>query len=237
MSQFNEAKNFFEINMVKDYHSPKMKKITEMEITFLKKYIPSLDSKILDVMCGYGRLANQLYKDGYKNIDGVDMGNFSYIDEEKLFNFYNFDFYNWNSSKTYDVCYSLYNSYPDYSSFLKTIEKMGNCLNENGTLIIDIFNKEWRDSLPSQSFRVVSDNEDERILLFREYDGINEKSLYRVKTGNSSLDYPFSQCVISKEKLLEIVPNCWDITISDSYSEKTREDNQKNILILRRKNK
>ena len=107
MSKYSNAKNFFEINMIKDFDSKKMMTITDNEINFLKKKILNTDSDILDVMCGYGRLGNRLYDLGYQKISGVDMGTFDFIPEQKKFNFHNADFYNWIPLSFYDYCYSL----------------------------------------------------------------------------------------------------------------------------------
>lgn len=235
MSKYSEAKSFFEINMIKDFNSKKMETITDNEIDFLKRNITNLDAYILDVMCGYGRLGNRLHDSGYKNIFGVDMGTFDFIPEQKKFNFDNADFYNWIPPILYDYCYSLYNSYDSYETFLKTIDRCKLFLKENGILIIDIFNKVWRDRLPNTSYRIVSDNKNEKIELFRNYDGLYEKSIYKISNENGVKEYLYSQCVISKDKLLEIVSNDWDITITDSNIENTRDDDQKNILILRKK--
>ena len=237
MSKYSNAKNFFETSMIKDFDSKKMMKITDNEILFLQRTILNHDAEILDVMCGYGRLGNRLYDLGYKKISGVDMGTFDFIPEKKKFNFYNSDFYNWTPLCFYDYCYSLYNSYDSYESFLKTVDKCNLILKENGILIIDIFNKDWRDRLPDNSYRIVSNAQNEKIELFRYYDGLYEKSIYKVSDNNGIREFSYSQCVITKEKLLEIIPSNWDITITDSSIENTRDDDQKNILILRKKMK
>lgn len=235
MSKYSNANNFFEINMIKDFESKKMLQITDREVDFLQRIILNYDANILDVMCGYGRIGNRMHSLGYKNLSGVDMGNFDFIPEQKKFDFYNADFYNWHPLIVYDYCYSLYNSYNNYDEFLKTIERCKFMLKDNGILIIDIFNKEWRDKIDKYSYRVVSDAKDEKVELFRYYDGLNEKSIYRISNNKGVREFPYSQCVITKDRLLEIIPNEWDITITDSSIEKTREDEQKNILILRKK--
>ena len=204
MSKYSNAKNFFEINMIKDFYSKKMMTITNNEINFLQRTILNPDAEILDVMCGYGRLANRLYDLGYQKISGVDMETFNFISEQKKFNFYNADFYNWIPFCFYDYCYSLYNSYDSYESFLKTIDRCKSILKENGILIIDIFNKDWRDRLPETSYRIVSNEQTEKIELFRYYDGLHEKSIYRISDNNSIREFSYSQCVITKDKLLEI---------------------------------
>lgn len=235
MGDYSTARNFFEINMIKDYNSEKFKKITSNEVQFLQRNIPDNYANVLDVMCGYGRLSNMLFKLGYKNIFGVDIGNFNFIPEQKLFKFYNFDFYNWKSPILFDYCYSLYNSYNNYQSFLDTINKCNLVLKEDGILIIDIFNKEWRDKLPDFSHRIINENIYEKVELFRYYDGRNEESVYRISNSSGIKEFLYSQCVINKEELLSLIPNGWHVTITDSRIEKTRDDNQKNILILRKK--
>ncbi len=235
MNQYSSAKSFFEVNMIKDYNSKKFQKITENERNFLQRSFLNTDANILDIMCGYGRLGNELYKLGYKNISGVDMGNFEFIPEKKLFNFYNADFYSWKPMILYDCCYSLYNSYSNYKAFIDTINRCNLILKENGVLIIDIFNKEWRDRIPDSSYRVVKEDDNEKVELFRYYDGKYERSIYRVSTADVTKEFSYLQCVITKEKLLDIIPNGWNVTITDSSVENTRDDNQKHILILRKK--
>ena len=88
MSNYFDAKNFFEVNMIKDFNSEKFKEITSAEIKMLQKCISEPDAYILDVMCGYGRLGNELYKLGYKNLFGVDIDITSLIPEKRLFKFY-----------------------------------------------------------------------------------------------------------------------------------------------------
>lgn len=164
MSKYSNAKNFFEINMIEDFDSKKMMTITDNEINFLQRMISNPDAEILDVMCGYGRLGNRLYDLGYQKISGVDMGTFDFIPEKRKFNFYNADFYNWIPSRFYDYCYSLYNSYDSYESFLKTIDRCKLMLKEKGILIIDIFNKDWRDRLPDTSYRIVNDEQKRKVV-------------------------------------------------------------------------
>lgn len=235
MEKYFDAENFFEANMIKDFNSEKFKKITLNEIALLQKFIQKKDTYILDVMCGYGRLGNELYKLGYKNLFGIDIDMTNLIPEKRVFEFYNEDFYNWDSTFLYDFCYSLYNSYSNCEVFIDTINKCGLLLKRNGILIIDIFNKAWRDRLPNITHRVIKDNEVEKVELFRYYDGEYEKSVYKITSDCQTKEFCYSQCVMSKEKLLNLIPDYWDVTITDSKIENTREDDQKNILILRKK--
>ena len=90
MSRYSSANSFFEINMIKDFDSYKMMKITDNEVDFLQRKIVNQDADILDVMCGYGRLGNRMYDAGYQNISGVDMGMFDFIPEISGCRYYNF---------------------------------------------------------------------------------------------------------------------------------------------------
>ena len=236
---YRSANNFFEVNMIKDYNSEKMKQITQKEVEFLSRIIHDKKTLCLDVMCGYGRIANGLYDNGYLNVEGIDIGNFGIISEKKQFKFYNHDLYAWNSERKYEFCYSLYNSYPNYTNFIDTLNKCYEILTANGKMVIDIFSKEWRDTIPIENNRIVYEDEKTLVKLNRIYDGINEKSTYVVfdKITNTEKRFSFSQCTITKEKLAEIIPNTWEYYITDSQIEETRTDNQKNILILRKKGK
>lgn len=122
-SNYFDAKNFFEANIIKYFNSEKFKKITSAKIKTLQKCISEPYTYILDAMCGYGRLGNELYKLSYKNLSGVDIDITSLIPEKRLFKFYNADFYNWKSTLLYDYCYSLYNSYISSETFLNIINK------------------------------------------------------------------------------------------------------------------
>lgn len=174
-SKYLFATNFFEFNMVKDYNSKKMKQITDKEVSFLKKYIDDKNSNILDIMCGYGRLANEMYDFGYKKINGIDLHNFEFIGEIKKFKFFNENFFNWSSNEKYKYCYSLYNSYGNLEDFLKVINRSSSIVENGGLLIIDIFNKKWRDSLSRCTYRIIYENAIEKVELFRFYDGVIEK--------------------------------------------------------------
>ena len=44
---------------------------TPFKINEFKKYV-SKEKKVLDVGCGYGRTLNELYKQGFKNLTGID---------------------------------------------------------------------------------------------------------------------------------------------------------------------
>jgi len=73
--------------MIKDYNSEKMKQITQKEVEFLSRIIPDKKTLCLDAMCGYGRIANELYNKGYINVEGIDIGNFDLISKKNNLNF------------------------------------------------------------------------------------------------------------------------------------------------------
>ena len=81
------------------------------------------------------------------------------------------------------------------------------------------------------------DNEEVLVELFRKYDGEYETTEYKIylKKSGQTLKHKYSQCVVSKEKLLLSISNHWDVEIMNSQEVGTREDNQKHILVLRRK--
>lgn len=106
-------------------------------------------------------------------------------------------------------------------------------------MIVDIFSKEWRDTLPGSQHRIVYSSNMVEVELFRRYDDGLETSIYQVynKCTNEIYKYQFTQCMIDKDRLLKIIPEGWNFTLTTSKDEKTREDNQKHILILRKEGK
>lgn len=233
---YNETNNFFEINMIKDFNSKKMKSITKQEAIFIDRVIHSQTAFGLDVMCGYGRIANELFELGYTNIEGVDIGNFDFINEKKTFHFHNQDVYLWSPDKKYDFCYSLYNSYTSQKQFKNTIDKCCSLVNEKGVVIIDVFNKEWRDSINADSYRMIHNDNLITVELTRHYDGNVETSIYKVfdKINGKIKEFSLSQCFLSCRELSCMIPEGFSYYVTDSSIEKTRDDNQKNILILKK---
>jgi len=233
---YSEANNFFEVNMIKDFNSEKMKWITEKEAKFIDRIIQSRSSLGLDVMCGYGRIANKLHELGYTNLEGVDIGNFDFISEKKKIPFYNQDVYSWVPDKKYDFCYSLYNSYINLEQVKTTINKCCSFIKNDGIAIIDVFNKEWRDSIDVDSHRIVHEDDLISVELDRHYDGLCETSVYSIldKNNLTTKEFSFSQCFLTRDELISLIPEGCYYDITDSATEQTRENNQKNILILKK---
>ena len=46
---------------------------TPFDAALFARYVPSLDAKILDFGCGYGRTLAELAQAGYRNLCGVDL--------------------------------------------------------------------------------------------------------------------------------------------------------------------
>ncbi|OGV38654.1 MAG: hypothetical protein A2020_03780 [Lentisphaerae bacterium GWF2_45_14] len=43
------------------------------DVALFSRFVPSLDSTILDIGCGYGRILRELDAEGYKNLSGTDI--------------------------------------------------------------------------------------------------------------------------------------------------------------------
>ena len=74
----NKLNSFNEIGTYHNYTSKVMPKYTINEAEFIESIFSDKSAKILDIMCGYGRLANQLAKSGYNNITGIDSEKYSF---------------------------------------------------------------------------------------------------------------------------------------------------------------
>jgi len=68
----NKLNSFNDIGIYHNYLSKVMLEYTISESRSIENVFRNKNAKILDIMCGYGRLANQLVKDGFRNVTGID---------------------------------------------------------------------------------------------------------------------------------------------------------------------
>lgn len=82
----------------------------------------------------------------------------------------------------YDYAYSLYNCYSNIEELLKIITKTHSILNADGVFIIDIFNKEWRDSIASDFYKELYKDDNYKLVVKRTYDSTkgDEVTLYEL---------------------------------------------------------
>lgn len=123
-------------------------KRSEKEAKFLKKFIKSYDSQILDFGCGWGRHLKALAKLGYKNLTGVDSSAKLLEKSKELLINYPFtkliksDFIEFSSTNRYDFIYQVFQSFGFETRIydernLKNITKL---LSPNGIYLLDLRN-------------------------------------------------------------------------------------------------
>ena len=235
----NKLDSFNEIGTYHTYSSEVMPRYTINEAKFIEKVFSDKNAKILDVMCGYGRLCNQLVKDGYTSITGIDTENYSFLGVPKDFIFINHDFLTYNFNEEYDCAYSLYNCYSNIDDLMTNINKVYSVLAENGLFIIDFFNKHWRDSIDPLFFKELYADDISRLVVKRYYDSISgdENTKYELYNNDKiSRIYNFTQKFFYLNDVIKRIDlNKWKISSYNSDDLLTRNNEQKNILILRKK--
>lgn len=230
--------SFNDIGTYHNYTSKVMPNYTEKEAEFLENEFSNKNAKILDIMCGYGRLANQLKKIGYNYITGIDIGDYNFLGVPKDFIFIKDNFLNYPFSDNYDYAYSLYNCYKDNDELYQILNKSHSLLNENGKLVIDCFNKTWRDSIDKDFYKELYIDENYKLIIKRDYDFNtgNELTIYELYYGNKKIkDFTFVQRFFRIEDILEIIDNKWSYNLENSNDSQTRNNSQKHIMILRKK--
>lgn len=231
-----KAKSFFEANMIKDYLSEKMSKITQKEKKFLMSRIKEKNTEILEIMCGYGRLCSVLNDEGF-NVKGTDISHFDFIPHTKNFNFIREDFFEFSESTKYKYIYSLYNSYESLDFFLKVVNKAEKIIEKNGIFIIDVFNFNWRTKFEKNSSKTLYDENNFKVIIKRTFDKNKkiETTKYNIENHPLKKQYKLSQYFFSEDELIESLNEKWIVNISNSLVEGTREDDQKIILELRKR--
>lgn len=151
-SVIENLNSFEDIGMYHNYTSKVMPNYTSSECDFLENVFEDKSKKVLDVMCGYGRIANELVSRNYQNVYGVDCSEYSFLNVDKDFNFTLNDFFKYRSLLRFDYLYSLYNCYENVEQLKKVIDKMTSLSSEDAIMVLDVFCKEWRDSIDSNFY-------------------------------------------------------------------------------------
>lgn len=232
--------SFNEIGTYHNYTSEVMSKYTNVECKFLNKmFSEQKDKKILDIMCGYGRIANLLKKFGYNKIYGIDSENYNFLNVPKDFTFINDDYLKHDFSQLFSFAYSLYNCYDSNEYLYSVLNKTHSVLDENGLFIVDCFNKSWRDEIDSKFEKVLYQDNDYTLLIKRDYDKHkgNENTWYELYyKGRKIKDYEYIQKFFSNNDILEVLDNdMWESDILNSSELQSRTNSQKHILVLRKK--
>lgn len=123
-------------------------KHTADEIDFIEKYIPSKNTKIIDMGCGIGRHSKELYSRGYTNIAAYDFSERN-IDFAKKSNsgkniFFKQDIRFLKGAKAgFAIClYDVIGSFAKESENLRIIKSLYRNLTKNGKAVISVMNME-----------------------------------------------------------------------------------------------
>lgn len=240
LQTIKKLENFNEIGTYHNLTSKVMPGYTNIECDFLNNRLQNDKSKkILDIMCGYGRLANKLKERGYQNIYGIDNENYSVFNIPKDFTYICDDFINHEFDDNFDFAYSLYNCYDSNDHLYNVIMKANSVLTPNGELIIDCFNKQWRDSIDPFFEKVLYQDDNYRLVVNREYDKIKGKEITKYTLFYKNIiikESEFEQKFFDKDDILSVIdPVKWNYELQDSSVLHSRTNNQKHVMVLRRK--
>lgn len=234
--EYAETKSFEEIAMLHNLHSKVMEKYTQEEVAFLSKYFVDKQEAILDVMCGAGRIANELRKLQYDNVYGIDQYDYKKLGVKKDFKFMKCkieDFFT-NLRFKYIVC--LYNCYSSTEELRQLLEKIYELSKEDTVVIIDIFNKRWRENTDVIYHHVLETSKDYVVELTRKYNSSIEKTIYNILKGDKIVkSYAFQQKFFDEADLQKVFSEKWNFKLVNSKEVSTRNNNQKLIYILTKK--
>lgn len=237
INMVEQLDTFEDIGMYHNYTSSVMPNYTKTECDFLEKLFPKKSAFVLDVMCGYGRIANELANRNYVNLYGVDLGNYDFLNVDKDFRFIQSDIFKFNSNVLFDYLYSFYNCYSSKEELKRLLDKLRSISTNEAIIALDIFNKEWRDSVEEKFYKLLIDEKDKKLEIFREYDsksGIETTKYVKSNCNGSKNVYEFSQKFFTKEEIMDLITDFRDYDITSSFDVNSRKNNQKNILVLKR---
>ncbi len=240
LQTIKKLNNFNEIGTYHNLTSEVMPSYTNIECDFLNSRLQNDKSKkILDIMCGYGRLANKLKERGYQNICGIDNEEYSVFNIPKDFTYICDDFINYEFDDDFDFAYSLYNCYDSNDYLYAVIMKANSVLTLNGELVIDCFNKQWRDSIDPFFEKVLYQDDNYKLVVNREYDKTKVKEITKYTLFYKNIivkEFEFEQKFFDKNDILSVIdPTIWNYELQDSSVLHTRTNSQKNVMVLRRK--
>ncbi len=161
------------------YYSCSSIEVTENELSFIKSILEeSKSSSVLDLFCGIGRHANRLNEEGYI-VTGVDIDpntiKIAESSNESHVDYIISDARSFTTNKKYDCCLLMQTSFGYFSDLenQELLSKIFSLLNENGTLIIDIPNRD--NMLKNFSYRDWVAIENKTYCISHQFDYINSR--------------------------------------------------------------
>ncbi|MCP1147892.1 MULTISPECIES: cyclopropane-fatty-acyl-phospholipid synthase family protein [Bacillus] len=145
----DDGTNFFGFQY-KEIYSRLLSQNVDMEIDFIqRKILQNYDHPhILDFCCGHGRHLLKLWQAGFQ-IDGLDINQdfLAHIEKESNHQVTTFleDGRDFHPPRTYDVVLNMETSivYMSDEENMKMLRSMYSCLNEGGTLLLHLANREF----------------------------------------------------------------------------------------------
>lgn len=228
---FDFGKHFFPF--YKELLSPLR---SDKEAEFLKKFIKSYNSSVLDLGCGWGRHLKALAKIGYKNLTGVDSSEKLIGKAKVMLKDYPFvkliksDFVDFRSNKKYEFIFQVFQSFGydtrDYDQ--ANLNNVNKLLAGEGLYLLDLRNpiklsKTEVFDLPS-SVRIKSQIDGKKRILKYEYifNGTRDK-------GEMNLYNLFELRKMFKKAGLKIVN-----TFGDFKGNKYSKESERLIIIVKK---
>lgn len=218
-------------SMAKYYDLFYSNKSYERETYFLKELIGNRKT-VLDVGCGTGVHMHLLEDSGYI-VDGLDL-NSGMLDIAKTRvkgNLIEANLLDFNINKKYDSIISMFavfNHLNGYDEFEEGIMHCYKCLNENGTLIIDLHNGR-------KSGEKVSEYKDYKRIMSWKFDEKKFKEYTNIQyiVGDSIYEDKHEFIIYEVEKIKKILDkNKLNYKLYDNYSLNKADDFSKNIEIV-----
>ena len=121
----------------------------------------------------------------------------------------------------------------------KVIAKITELSADNAFVILDVFNKEWRDKIDSEFYKLLIDSFPVKLEVSRHYDdatGVETTKYLKTMSDNKQEEYSFSQKFFTQTEIEESIDyKKWDIDFLTSDVVGSRNNNQKRILVLKRR--
>ena len=110
---------------------------------------------------------------------------------------------------------------------------------DNALAILDVFNKEWRDKIDPEFYKLLFDSSPVKLEISRHYDdttGVETTKYLKTMSDNEQEEYSFSQKFFTQTEIEESIDyKKWNIDFFTSAEVGSRNNNQKRILVLRRR--
>ncbi|XP_071941285.1 methyltransferase-like protein 27 [Antedon mediterranea] len=150
------AETYDEVQIGSGYKGP------ENAANIFSSYLANTDARILDFACGTGRVAGELFKLGYRNIDGLDASQKS-LDVAAKKNIMNELICVWVDDKTLKIASDSYDGLVCVGGFMPG-QLHSDCFDEwirivkPGGIIVNVLRQQWIDEYPPYANNQLEDD-------------------------------------------------------------------------------